>query len=377
MAADTFIAPAIPLPVHIHEELFHLATDLFVILDNGGRIVRTNAPFTRLIGCSLPELAGQSLAHFTHTDDQSRLSALLNNLDSKHMSEQLDLNFLVKEQGAVRCNFTFNLSGNGHYILAIGWCYKKRAQYCDSVCKEQLELEQLVNEKTRGLQLANVEMQSFGRSISHNLRAPLRVIRGFANAIAEDYGDYLGTTGNDYVQRILSNCERITKLTEYLLQQAQMSGKELCRTRVDLGHIADTIIADMKMVEPYRDVSFSRHGHMMVEGDRELLFTLLQSLLSNAWKYTSTCPDAHIRFSSEEVDGETVFSVVDNGRGYPVAMQERLFSLSRRLHNSNEYEGLGGGLPTAQRIVQRHGGRIWAECIEGERTSFFFTLTGH
>jgi signal transduction histidine kinase len=376
MDAKTTKTIVCTLPDHVQDELFELTTDLLVVLDATGLVVWANAAFSNLLGYSLHEITGNYLVTFVHADDQVCLAVALEQLSSGSVSEQTVLQFLTKINPPIRCDFTLHLSSNGPYILASGRNLDAWYQNCNCICKEAEELEHLINERTHDLQLANAEMESFSLSISHDLRAPLRAIRGFTKAIGEEHGDELGETGRDYVQRILSNCERMTTLTDYLLQLARMSRQELHFTTVDLGQMAETIVANMHAAEPERIVTFSHQGAMVVDGDRDLLFTLLQNLLDNAWKYTARRARADIVFSSREGDGETIFTVADNGVGYPVVLQDRLFFLFQRLHDPQEYEGMGVGLPTAQRIVQRHGGRIWGECIEGEGAAFHFTLKG-
>ncbi|HEY0721094.1 MAG TPA: ATP-binding protein [Gammaproteobacteria bacterium] len=354
----------------LYGELFELSSDLMVIVEPTGRILEANRTFLNLVGYTLSKVAGESLAAFVHTDDLPRLTLLLERLVRENTAERLTLRCLEPDGESVCCDYTLQHSNRGPYLLAVGQVLDARHQRYQG----DEALEQLIDERTRDLRLANAEMESFSFSISHDLRAPLRAIRGFATAIAEDHLNELGAIGRDYLQRILANCERMTTLTDYLLQLARMSRQELRLTKVNLGEMADAIIADLQAVEPERRVCYTRRGAMVVKGDRELLFTMLQNLIGNAWKYTAKRPRATIVFSSRKEEGETVFSVVDNGVGYPLALQERLFFLFQRLHDPNEYDGLGIGLPAAQRIVQRHGGRIWSECIEGERTAFYFTL---
>lgn len=376
MDAKTTKTNVFTLPDHVKDELFELTTDLLVVIDATGLVVWANTAFSNILGYSLHEITGNYLVTFIHADDQACLAVALEQMSSGSVSEQTVLRCLTKIEPPIRCDFTLQLSTNGPYILAVGRNLDAWYQNCNCICKEADELEQIINARTHDLQQANAEMESFSLSISHDLRAPLRAIRGFTKAIDEEHGDKLGETGRDYVQRILANCERMTTLTDYLLQLARMSRQELHFTTVDLGQMADTIVANMRAVEPERIVSFSHQGSMVVEGDRDLLFTLLQNLLDNAWKYTARRTRAVIEFSSKEVDGEAIFTVADNGVGYPVVLQDRLFFLFQRLHDPQEYEGMGVGLATARRIVQRHGGRIWGECIDGEGAAFHFTLMG-
>jgi len=281
---------------------------------------------------------------------------------------------MVREDTRVRCDYTFRKSRCGRYILAIGRNLDAWHKSCNAMCRQHQALEQLIEERTHELKLAIGELEAFNLSISHDLRAPLRAINSFSHAITEDCQPLLDGVSQDYLRRIGVNCERMMTLIDNLLQLSRLGHKELQHTAVDLGKIADTIIADMQAATPHRFVRFSREDDMLVEGDRTLLFLLLQNLLENAWKYTAKCDAAIIHFGVKNKKGERVFSVSDNGVGFPVTQYNKLFMLFQRLHTPEEYDGIGIGLATAKRVVQRHSGRIWAESLEGEGAHFYFTL---
>jgi len=367
----------VPLLNHMsdnyYEEYFSLSSDLMLLLDSTGRVVRANQSFLDHMGYSAEEVTGHNMAGFTKAEEKEHLTASLERIVHSRKPSRIELRCVNREGDAIRCSYTFH-HNEGQHILAVGRNLDAWHQSCNAMCKDSEALEQFIDEKTRDLKLTIAELEAFNLTVSHDLCTPLRAISGFSRAITQDYGDRLDDTGRDYLQRIRSNCERMTTLTEYLLQLSRLNRHKLRSIAVDLGQIADTVITDLQAAEPKRSVLFMRKGKMIVKGDRELLSLLVQNLLVNAWKYTATRAMAEIVFSSSEVDGEHVFSVVDNGVGFPNAQRDKLFILFQRLHNPDEYPGLGIGLATAQRVVQRHGGRIWAESCASEKTTFYFSL---
>ena len=360
---------------NFYAELFALSSDLMVVLDGTGCVVTANSAFLGLLGCSEPDVAGKRLVQFAIADDQLRFASAFDRVIDEGVGERLQLRWMLKGSNSIRCDCTLHPSRGGQYVLAIGRNIDAWHQSCNAMCKEYEALEHFIDEQTHDLKLTIAELEAFNLTVSHDLCTPLRAISGFSMAITQDYGDRLDDNGRDYLQRIRSNCERMTTLTEYLLQLSRLNRHKLRSISVDLGQIADTVITDLQAAEPKRSVLFTRKGKMVVKGDRELLSLLVQNLLVNAWKYTATRAMGEIVFSSSQVDGERIFSVVDNGVGFPNAQRDKLFILFQRLHNPDEYPGLGIGLATAQRVVQRHGGRIWAESCASEKTTFYFSLS--
>jgi signal transduction histidine kinase len=225
------------------------------------------------------------------------------------------------------------------------------------------------------------ELESFAYSVSHDLRAPLRVVDGFATIVLEDYGDRgkpLDDLGRDHLRRIVAASQRMNSMIETLLGQSRMTSRELARERVDLSQIARELLDDLRAQDPARRVEAVIAPGLRVDGDGTLLRLVLQNLLGNAWKFTAREPQARIEFGVRQVDGERAFFVRDNGAGFDMRFAEKLFGLFQRFHSANEFPGTGVGLATVQKIVRRHGGRIWAEAVpapaEGHGATFNFTL---
>jgi light-regulated signal transduction histidine kinase (bacteriophytochrome) len=237
------------------------------------------------------------------------------------------------------------------------------------------ELEQRVAERTRDLETANRDLHSFSYSVSHDLRAPLRSIEGFASALDEECGTVLNQDCRGYLARIRAASQRMGDLIEDMIRLAQISSLEMRSVEVDLSALATAIGADLAAAEPQRQVRLTVAPGVIVHGDPGLLRVLMQNLLANAWKYTARRPQAEIAFGANRLaSGEQACFVRDNGAGFDMAFADRLFRPFSRLHSVEDYAGSGIGLATVARIVARHNGRIWAEAEKDKGASFHFVL---
>ncbi|WP_243371899.1 CHASE4 domain-containing protein [Geotalea sp. SG265] len=221
---------------------------------------------------------------------------------------------------------------------------------------------------------ANQELESFCYSVSHDLRAPLRHINGFSQALIEDCLESLDEQGRSYLRRICAATDRMGALIDDLLDLSRVSRKEMRHETVNLTEMACSIMEMFRDTAPLRKVAFKSKGDIFVTGDRNLLRLVMENLLGNAWKYTSKKDEAVIEFDSMIKDGEQIIFVRDDGVGFDMAYCDKLFMPFQRLHNESEFEGTGIGLATVQRIINRHGGRIWAEGDVGKGAVFYFTL---
>lgn len=238
-------------------------------------------------------------------------------------------------------------------------------------------LERAGRERERAeaaLRISNKELEAFSYSVAHDLRAPLRGINGFSRALLEDCGETLDGEAKEYLHRIANGAQRMGELIDALLSLSRVTRTELHRETVDLSRLAEAVVKQLRQAQPDRAIEFVFQQDVSAHGDPALLRAILENLLANAWKFTGTREGARIAFGSEEKDGSLAYYVRDNGAGFDMAYAEKLFAPFQRLHSAAEFAGTGIGLATVQRIVHRHGGRIWAEAVVGEGATFHFTL---
>lgn len=242
--------------------------------------------------------------------------------------------------------------------------------------KSHDELELRVKERTAELEAANKELEAFGYSVSHDLRAPLRSIDGFSQAIMDDCGDKLTDEGRDSLRRVRAATKRMAELIDGMLSLSRVARQELARETVDLGAMVRAIVEDLRRGAPSRAVDLVVGEGLAVTGDPKLLRAVLENLLGNAWKFTAKKKSARIEVGSFlKDDGGRAYFVKDNGAGFSMDFVHKLFGVFQRLHAVDDFAGTGIGLATVQRIVIRHGGRIWAEGRVGEGATFYFTLS--
>ena len=248
---------------------------------------------------------------------------------------------------------------------------RERAQQELSMHRDHLE--ELVEERTTALQVANRELEAFSYSVSHDLRAPLRTLDGFSSALIEDFGTELGETGEDYLNRIRAASQRMARLIDDMLLLSRLTRSDMRRNEIDLSPMAEEVIENLREGEPERSVEVRIEPGLTASADERLVRVLLQNLIGNAWKFTSKQDRATIEVAHANGD-PGVFCVRDDGVGFDMSYADKLFGAFQRLHSSGEFEGTGVGLATVQRIVHRHGGRAWAESEPGAGATFYFTL---
>ncbi len=244
---------------------------------------------------------------------------------------------------------------------------------------EQMEAEifqssQKVQAANQQLKTANQELEAFSYSVSHDLRAPLRSIDGFSQALLEDYAGELDDSGKDYLQRVRAAATRMGELIDDMLQLSRVTRAEMHHETVDLSALADSVIADLRNAEPRRQVQVIIPPGLQTEGDAKLLRIALVNLLANAWKFTAREPAACIELGAQKNGIERAFFVRDNGVGFDMTYAHKLFGAFQRLHTPSEFPGTGIGLATVQRIVHRHGGRVWAQAAVNQGATFYFSL---
>ncbi|MBN2229247.1 MAG: PAS domain S-box protein [Candidatus Thorarchaeota archaeon] len=236
------------------------------------------------------------------------------------------------------------------------------------------ELSNRVEERTAELAAVNKELEAFAYSVSHDLRAPLRTIDGFSQALLEDYYNAVDETGQDYLQRVRSAAIRMGLLIEDILSLSRVTRSDMDRISVNLSDLVNEIIKEIKDRDPEREVEVRVSETGDIRCDRRLMKIALQNLLENSWKFTHNVENPKIQFGTKKIDEKTVYFVQDNGAGFDMKNKDKLFVPFQRLHMEEEFEGSGIGLATVQRILNRHGGLIWAESQVGKGSTFYFTI---
>jgi PAS domain S-box-containing protein len=358
------------------------SSDAVALLSPDGRVLYSSPATTRVLGYPLEEFVGRSAFEFIHPEDQSRFIASLNEV-AKSPGASVELDSRVRHRDgqwriieAVFTNLTHDQS-----IGAIVNNYRdvtERRRAAGEIRRLNAELERRVVQRTAQLEAANKELEAFSYSVSHDLRAPLRAIDGFSHAVLDNNGAQLDDTGRNYLNRVRAATQRMSQMIDDILNLSRITREDIRRERLDLADMAKRMVEELRESEPQRRVDFVTHDGMVAEGDRHLLERALDNLIRNAWKYTSKQPHARIEFGllppGAGRPGDRVFFLKDNGAGFDMKYVGKLFGAFQRLHGAQEFPGNGIGLVTVQRIVQRHGGRIWAEGEPGRGAVFYFTL---
>jgi len=234
-------------------------------------------------------------------------------------------------------------------------------------------LELRVRERTAELESSNRELDAFTYSVSHDLRAPLRTQAGFTEILLADHAEQLDQAGRDYLRRVHAAAEHMAGMMDALLELSHVGRSELKRRPVDLGELARDILAELRAEEPSRDLE-TVIGRLPVDGDPRMLGLAIRNLLTNAWRFTSEQSNARIAVGMRHSRGVTAYYVEDNGTGFDMAYADKLFAPFQRLHTTAQFPGTGIGLAIVERVIERHGGRVWAESTVGSGATFYFTL---
>ena len=301
----------------------------------------------------------------THREQATSLTAQANNLVSTVQTNVFDLRDAMEQRLVTAISILVGVCIGSLLIAAF-------IAYITTLLLSRHESDLLA--ANRATELLNHELETFNYSVSHDLRAPLRSLSGFSQALLEDYGDKLGEEGKSYLNYLKESSEEMGELIVGLLRLSRSTRGEINLESVNLSEMAQSIEQTLRKSDPKRDVRMSITPGLMATVDRRLMGAVMDNLLGNAWKYTSKKQHAEIEFGCRDENGVTVFFVKDNGSGFDVSYADKLFQPFQRLHKVEEFEGTGVGLATAQRIIRRHGGSIWAHSELEKGATFFFTL---
>jgi PAS domain S-box-containing protein len=345
-----------------------------VITDTKGNIEYVNPKFCKITGYTQEEAIGQNPRVLkSDAKPPEEYKCLWDTITSGREWEGEFYN--KKKTGELYWEFASispirNPEGVITHFVAVKEDITERKRAEDELRKQRDHLENL----TRQLTASNKELEAFCYSVSHDLRAPLRSINGFSKALMEDCSDKLDSQGKNYLQRVMAASQYMGQLIDDLLNLSRITRSEArCKT-VDLSALAKKIVTELREAQPERQAEFVIHERLIANGDPQLLRIALMNLLSNAWKFTRNRPCARIELGVTRHDEKPVYFVRDNGVGFDMAFVNKLFGAFQRLHATSEYEGTGIGLATVQRIINRHGGQIWAEGAVDQGATFYFTI---
>ena len=361
------------------KDLFDNAPIGYHEVDREGRLVRINQAELRMLGYSALELEGHPVWEIAAEPEKSRLAVedklagnaprtaferVLKRKDGSTFPVLVEDRLVKREDGTV--------TG----IRAVIQDVTERKLAEEKIQKLNSDLEHRVIERTAQLEAANKELEAFSYSVSHDLRTPLRAVDGFSQAVLEDFGPQLPPEGRHQLQTIRESAQRMGELIDDLLAFSRLSRQTLRKQPVDMNRLVATVLEDLKRERDERHLEIKVGDLPQCEGDAALLKQAWINLISNAQKYTRRREQAVVEIGSTRTPEGTVYFVRDNGTGFDMRYAHKLFGVFQRLHRAEEYEGTGVGLAIVQRVVHRHGGRIWAEAAVNQGATFYFTLNG-
>ncbi len=354
--------------------------DGIITMNERGELTQANPAAEALFGWTEEEVRGKTIADLLippewRESHEKGLKRFLETRSSQILGQRLEMEALRGngERFPVELTVVAIPDGPTFSFTAFLRDITDRKKSEQALLDLNRDLENKVQERTLHLEALNRELESFSYSVSHDLRSPLRAIAGFSQALEEDFGDRLGAMAQGYLTRIQAAARRMALLIDDLLQLARVSKASLNPESLDLGELAQSVMAELEEGSE-RKIKLEVDHPLPIRGDPRLLRVLVFNLLDNAKKFTSRNPEAWIHVGQSIQDGESAYFITDNGVGFDMEYVNKLFVPFQRLHDNRDFEGTGVGLATVHRIVLRHGGRIWVQSRPGQGTTFYFHL---
>lgn len=355
---------ALRTQIQLNRQILQATQVGYILADTEGRIREVNPAYCAMLGYAAEELLAMNLRDIEFERDAEKVARHIQEIlhNGRARFESVHRR---KDGGRVELDVSITLTGDGPLVAAFVQDISERKAYA-------ARLESAVARRTLELSTALEELQAFSYSVSHDLRGPLRAIDGFSQALLDDYAPQLDDTAQDYLARIRRGTQRMGAIIDDLLNLSRISRTELRRRPVDMSALAHEVAEEIQARDPARAFHWQIDPDLQAEGDPSLLRVVLENLFSNAWKYTAPVEYPELHFGGYTRDGERIFYVCDNGVGFDMRYADKLFNAFQRLHSKDQFEGTGIGLATVDRIIGRHGGRVWAESVSG--AAFYFTL---
>ena len=371
--------------LHLLEKAVSRLNDIVLITEAesvskpGPRIVFANEAFERRTGYTLSEVIGQSPRIFqVPKTDRAELGRIRQALDAWQLVRAELINYIKSgEEFWLELDIVPIADSTGKFThwVAIGRDISERKLAEEAILRLNNELEDRVQRRTYQLEMTNKALEAFSYSVSHDLRSPLITVNGFTELLLKSDGNQISEKGKFYLKRIRAGSTKMGDLIDGLLSLAKISRSILNRSNVDLTKMCLKLMQELKDSEPDRDVAIDVQAGLMINADPAMLTVAMQNLIGNTWKYSGKAPHAHVQIGSETLeDGLVCIFVRDNGPGFDMAYADKLFEVYERLHQETEFPGTGIGLANVKRVVECHGGRIWAEALPGQGATFRFTL---
>jgi PAS domain S-box-containing protein len=353
------------------DRFFELSIDLIAVADSGGTFLRVNPSFEAVLGYAPAEITARPFIDFVHPDDRAATIRETQQLAAGARTIGFENRYRCKDGSYCWLEWTAAPDIENGLLFAIA----RDATASKAATAEIAALNLQLEERIQAVTAVNEELETFSYSVSHDLRAPLRSIDGFSQALIEDYAGVLDATAVGYLDRVRAATQRMGQLIDDLLKLSKITRATLERKTTDISAVARSIIKDLRAAEPDRKLVIEVADDLHASADPQLLEIALENLLRNAWKFTSKVAHPHIEVGAHATaEGTQEFFVKDNGAGFDMAYAPKLFGAFQRLHAASDFPGTGIGLATVRRIITRHDGRVWADSRSGKGATFFFTL---